>query len=66
VESRLKYRLEVQGRPASDVVVSVPFRGWSPGGFSVILSSCPASLVDTLPLMGVTWRGYVAPCTYGS
>jgi hypothetical protein len=52
--------------PPGDIVVSVPgsFRGWSPGGFSVVLPSWPHSLVAILPLMvGSNMEGlYAAPC----
>jgi hypothetical protein len=62
---KLKYRLEVRGRPLGDVVISVPgsFYGWSPGGFSVVPPTWPASLVATLPLLGVTWRVYATSST---
>jgi hypothetical protein len=62
---KLKYCLEVQGWLPGDVVISIlgSFRGWSPGGFFVMLSSWPASLVTMLPLVGVVWRGYTASCT---
>jgi hypothetical protein len=31
------------------------------GGFSEVSLAWPASLVATLPLIGVMWRGYAAP-----
>jgi hypothetical protein len=62
---KLKYRLEVWERPPGDVVISVPGSvcGWSPGGFSMVPPAWPASLVATIPLMGVTWRVYATSCT---
>jgi hypothetical protein len=62
---RLKYHLEVRARSPDDVVVSAlnSFCGWSSGGFSEVLLAWSASLVATLPLWGVSWRGYAVSCT---
>jgi hypothetical protein len=62
---RLKYHLEVRGRLPSDVVDSVPwsFCDGSTCGFSVMPQYWPASLVVMLPIVGVMWRSYAAPCT---
>jgi hypothetical protein len=55
-DPRLKYRLEVQGRSPSDVVISTSFsfRGSSPRGIPVVSLAGSACMDDTFSLVGVT------------